>query len=521
MTLVRGCITDSASFTIRCQELFKALLNDLTGRKEALAALQKYLDWVPAAQRMFECEEMLEAFPKKKGRRKCCSSKDKKRKPITMSGKTVFHSLGAEVFANLHGTTAAVSAKQLLKSLGEDSPPYRILSTNSKSGECFFFSNDDRFLVKTITQKEGEVFFRMLPAYQDHKRKYRHSLIIGYDALFCVYDPESEKPIYISVMSSVFDRAYKIQYTFDLKGSLQGRKKKENEKVRKDQDWLDGGWQMQLPDEARREFCAIHEEDAGFLMSFGVMDYSILLGIHELDKDLEALRPSKSNGVNKTHGRAIYDDAGKYIFFVGIIDFFIGYGLKKEGEHILRAAQGHAQDASCVDPESYARRAVEFVRCHIVNSPDKTHRDPVGSFGELRVTIKSAESLINKDGMFSRSDPYVKVCVGLQQLRTPTINNNLNPEWNFVGSVPIDLGHLCQDVTLEVWDEDRNRRVQGSDDLLGRTSVPLVQVIDRCAGAIGEEEQPAKLKVPEVLRDAAQGRLHAEVSLVIPGATLI
>ena len=42
----------------------------------------------------------------------------------------------------------------------------------------------------------------------------------------------------------------------------------------------------------------------------------------------------------------------------GLIDFLIHFGLRKQAEHLLRAAQGHGADTSCVDPADYAARQV-------------------------------------------------------------------------------------------------------------------------------------------------------------------
>lgn len=39
-------------------------------------------------------------------------------------------------------------------------------------------------------------------------------------------------------------------------------------------------------------------------------------------------------------------EGGSEVFFLGVIDFLIAYGLGKAGEHVLRTAQGHAEDLS-------------------------------------------------------------------------------------------------------------------------------------------------------------------------------
>lgn len=45
-------------------------------------------------------------------------------------------------------------------------------------------------------------------------------------------------------------------------------------------------------------------------------------------------------------------------------------------------------------------------------------------------------------------------------------------------TLPIDKSHLEEMIEISVWDEDTNRKFQGSDDPLGRTSLPLKQVVD-------------------------------------------
>ena len=71
----------------------------------------------------------------------------------------------AEIFHTLEEQTSATA---LLESLGESSGEYKSLSTNSKSGEFFFLSHDRKFLIKTVSEAEGRLLFRMLPEYQDH-----------------------------------------------------------------------------------------------------------------------------------------------------------------------------------------------------------------------------------------------------------------------------------------------------------------------------------------------------------------
>merc|ERR1712137_1142514 len=105
----------------------------------------------------------------------------------------------------------------------------------------------------------------------------------------------------------------------------------------------------------------------------------------------------------------IISSAGDAIYFVGLIDFLIGFGVKKEAESVLNTVKRHGEDASCVDPESYAFRQVQFVRNKVVEcvEPEKDN----GTAGKLVIHVESASKLVNADGILGASDPYVEVCI--------------------------------------------------------------------------------------------------------------
>lgn len=475
MALVRGCIHDASQFALTSDTLFEALGKSLplSGR----AALVHYHGWIPGAKRSFasdEAEDLLRAggpagVKKKKGLM-CCSTKKKRPKAVCLVGKCV--ALGSEVFAGLDEGRAA-SSRDLLASLGREAPPFRVLSTNSKSGEFFFFSGDSRYLVKTVSAPEGHLLYRMLPGYQGHIRNEPRSTLVRFAGLYRV-DLKDGQTSWITVMASVFEPKQPIHLSYDLKGSLHGRKKKEKEKVGKDQDWVEGGQYLQLRDDVRREFCAAQEQDAAFLMSYGVMDYSLLVGIHNLE---DGAAPAGGTGWRED-GAGIWAVGGKHLYFAGMIDFLISFDMKKQGEHTVRVLQGHGKDASCVDPITYARRNVGFIREHVAMPEDKAALDTAGTFGSLKVTVISAKDLVNADGFISKSDPYCAVDLGLLRVRTPTKDNDLNPVWNHTVTIPVDNAHKDMEVIFSIWDEDPNSKLQGNDDPLGRTSLPLQKVID-------------------------------------------
>jgi hypothetical protein len=196
-----------------------------------------------------------------------------------------------------------------------------------------------------------------------------------------------------------------------------------------------------------------------------------------------------------------------------MIDFLIAYDIFKQTEHIIRVLQDHAEDASCVDPMTYARRNVHFIREVVVALPEgvrnpDTCLDTAGTLGTLKVTIVSASNLTNTDTL-TYSDPYVTVCLGLLRVKTHVVKDDLNPVWNSELTVPVDSSHEKQDITLEVWDEDPMKKVQGSDDLLGRIVLPLRRVIEEGKVEINDR----------ALEGTTRGRLTARlhwIGLSIP-----
>lgn len=90
--------------------------------------------------------------------------------------------------------------------------------------------------------------------------------------------------------------------------------------------------------------------------------------------------------------------------------------------------------------------------------------------GKLTVTVIRAKSLKNME-MLTKSDPYVVAYVRvLFKLKTRTIDNNLNPEWNETLEFDVE-DQETQSLVLQVFDEDI-----GADKLLGVVTYPLAKL---------------------------------------------
>jgi len=61
--------------------------------------------------------------------------------------------------------------------------------------------------------------------------------------------------------------------------------------------------------------------------------------------------------------------------------------------------------------------------------------------GNLEVQILSGANLKNTD-LIGKSDPYVQAYLTTDsenKIKTATIKDNLNPEWNLVAAIPINM----------------------------------------------------------------------------------
>merc|ERR1711981_381710 len=103
-----------------------------------------------------------------------------------------------------------------------------------------------------------------------------------------------------------------------------------------------------------------------------------------------------------------------------------------------------------------------------VDEPQEKISLPEGSIHLIVVRAKD----LQKKGMFGKADPYTKVTLGKQASKSPTIDNNQHPEWNYDVSLDI-LKDSPEEVIIEVFDED----IIGKDDKMGFAKVSLQQII--------------------------------------------
>ncbi|KAJ1033928.1 hypothetical protein NDA16_000136 [Ustilago loliicola] len=161
------------------------------------------------------------------------------------------------------------------------------LGSPGKSGSFFYFSRDYRFIIKTIRHNEHKFLLRILKDYHEHVKANPHTLLSRFYGLHRVKLPGGRK-IHFVIMNNLFPPHRDIHETYDLKGSSIGREYPEEKAaaklgaVLKDLNWLKRGREIELGPEKRALFEAQLRSDVALLQRLNIMDYSLLIGLHDM-----------------------------------------------------------------------------------------------------------------------------------------------------------------------------------------------------------------------------------------------
>lgn len=272
----------------------------------------------------------------------------------------------------------AIQAQDYVKSLGVDKmleswlqgrfSSLEGLCSSGKSGSFFFYSEDGKYMLKTLPKEEFQLFRRMLKSYYAYLLKCPNSLITRIYGLHQILSRRKLRTthLYFIVMGNVFSKSYEIHSRYDLKGSRIGRsteKAVDQDVARKDLDFEETGMKIQLGSERRVQLISIVEEDCRFLQANNIIDYSILIGIHGLKGFWTPPKPTNPSFVPFTEendGGLVSSD-GTMLYFIGIIDILTFYGGRKKLEHAAKSMIYDNDGISCVPPKQYAERFLAYL----------------------------------------------------------------------------------------------------------------------------------------------------------------
>ncbi|KAL8962029.1 MAG: hypothetical protein Q9183_005215 [Haloplaca sp. 2 TL-2023] len=166
------------------------------------------------------------------------------------------------------------------------------LGSPGKSGSFFYFSRDYKYIIKTIHHAEHKLLRKILRDYYRHIETYPNTLLSQFYGLHRVKIPYGRK-IHFVVMNNLFPPHRDIHQTFDLKGSTIGRDFREEDLERnpratlKDLNWLRRNYHFEFGRDKKQVFVEQLRQDVALLQKLKIMDYSLLVGIHDLSKGNE------------------------------------------------------------------------------------------------------------------------------------------------------------------------------------------------------------------------------------------
>ncbi|XP_053621704.1 phosphatidylinositol 4-phosphate 5-kinase type-1 alpha-like isoform X13 [Plodia interpunctella] len=309
------------------------------------------------------------------------------------------------------------------------SAPLRELSNPGASGSIFYLTNDDEFIIKTVQHKEGEFLQKLLPGYYLNLDQNPRTLLPKFFGLYC-YQCNS-KNVRLVAMNNILPSSVKLHQKYDLKGSTYKRKANKSERTKasptyKDLDFMEHHAEgILLEADTYTALIKTMQRDCRVLESFKIMDYSLLVGIHNLDEaqreKIEARRRTDSGhsdgddeprrGLNRTRLDPGKEDFGAHVkrtqsinrqrlvahstamesiqaesepideeddvppggiparnargerllLFLGIIDILQSYRLRKKLEHTWKSMIHDGDTVSVHRPSFYAQRFLDFM----------------------------------------------------------------------------------------------------------------------------------------------------------------
>ena len=236
--------------------------------------------------------------------------------------------------------------------------------SGGKSKATFYKTNDEKYLFKSISQYEFNMFLKIAFAYFNHIDKYLfHNMPSLLMKILGVYKIKIKKQdenkcvvenYYLMMMENLnygFNFKEDKILSYDLKGSTINRYIKKKEKIEKNNVvLLDSNFKedfkcepIPLESDLFGLLLLSVYNDTLFLFKMGIVDYSLLLYINKQDEK------SKNNLIR-----------------VGIIDFIRKYTWDKQIEHIVKTIINGFNSPTIINPEDYRERFIAAIKSYFI-----------------------------------------------------------------------------------------------------------------------------------------------------------
>jgi len=263
-----------------------------------------------------------------------------------------------------------------------------------KSGSLFFFTKDQKYMMKTIPKHEFDKLRHTLQNYLEYLMENKDTFLTHYFGLHEVsWGANGSRMVrkYIVIMQNLF-KDYKVGRRFDMKGSITNRAMVKKGMSLQDipetvplkcSDFRNHVKHLKFSHSVQANCTPLLQQlsnDAQFLESCNIIDYSVLLGELKLSSgQIEELRAEarssgSSLGVNGLYivktvvdGNTVADDGPtdsqsvqERAYIIGVIDTLTGFDLKKKAEFGFKRCL-YGNEMSCIPPHQYQQRFTKFM----------------------------------------------------------------------------------------------------------------------------------------------------------------
>uniref|UniRef100_A0A668TE87 Phosphatidylinositol 5-phosphate 4-kinase type-2 alpha n=1 Tax=Oreochromis aureus TaxID=47969 RepID=A0A668TE87_OREAU len=272
-----------------------------------------------------------------------------------------------------------------------------------RSGARFHTSYDKRYVIKTISSEDVAEMHNILKKYHQFIVEcHGNTLLPQFLGMYRLTVDGDET--YMIVTRNVFSHRLSVYKKYDLKGSTVAREASDKEKAKelptyKDNDFINDGQKIYINEENKKMFLEKLRKDVEFLAQLKLMDYSLLVGIHDVERaeqeeveseENEAEEEGESDGggigtppdspsntldSTKPLSPGEFDPTidvyaiksnesapRKEVYFMAIIDILQHYDAKKKAAHAAKTVKhGAGAEISTVNPEQYSKRFYDFI----------------------------------------------------------------------------------------------------------------------------------------------------------------
>ncbi|XP_030406244.1 phosphatidylinositol 5-phosphate 4-kinase type-2 alpha isoform X4 [Gopherus evgoodei] len=276
--------------------------------------------------------------------------------------------------------------------------------SQARSGARFHTSYDKRYIIKTITSEDVAEMHNILKKYHQYIVEcHGITLLPQFFGMYRLTVDGVE--IYMIVTRNVFSHRLSVYRKYDLKGSTVAREASDKEKAKelptfKDNDFINDGQKIYIDENNKKVFLEKLKKDVEFLAQLKLMDYSLLLGIHDVERaeqeeieceendgedegesdgthpigtppdspgntlnSSQPLAPGEFDPAIDVYGIKCHENAPrKEVYFMAIIDILTHYDAKKKAAHAAKTVKhGAGAEISTVNPEQYSKRFLDFI----------------------------------------------------------------------------------------------------------------------------------------------------------------